>query len=72
MNWKKTNLETIHNRIWKLVFISLFLTSIFYLMFGGPLLILLGICSSVWLFLTVINDFLNKLMNKTLASKKSI
>ena len=70
MNWKKTNLETIHNRIWKLVFISLFFTSIFYLMFGGPLLILLGICSSLWLFLTVINDFLNKLMNKTVASKK--
>ena len=69
LNWKKTNLEDIHSKIWKLVVILLFIITIYYLVFGGPLLILLGVAASLWLFVSIFNDFLNKLMDKSKFSK---
>ena len=42
----------------------LFFISIYYLIFGGPLLILLGVSAALWLFISIAGDFLNKLTDK--------
>ena len=65
LNWKNTNIENIYNKIWKFLVVLIFFISIYYLIWGGPLLILLGVSASVWLFISISGDFLNKLTDKS-------
>ncbi|MDC3024285.1 hypothetical protein OA264_02315, partial [Alphaproteobacteria bacterium] len=49
--------------------IFIFLVSIYYLIFNGPLLILLGVSASIWIFISVIGDIFNKLTDKSKSFK---
>ena len=56
LNWKATNLEYFYSRFLKLIIFFIFVVSSYYFIFGGPLLILLGISASIWMLLSVIGD----------------
>ena len=65
LNWKAANLDYLYTRFWKLIVIFIFLISIYYIIFKEPLLILLGISASIWIILSIVGDFLNKLSDKS-------
>ena len=64
LNWKATNLEYFYGRFLKLIIFFIFVVSSYYFIFGGPLLILLGISASIWMLLSVIGDLYSKLSDK--------
>ncbi|MBF96058.1 MAG: heme lyase NrfEFG subunit NrfE [Pelagibacterales bacterium] len=65
LNWKKTNIEHIYEKFWKFVVVLIFIISIYYLIYGGPLIIILGVSASIWLFISIVSDILNKLNDKS-------
>ena len=64
LNWKATNLEYFYSRFLKLIIFFIFVVSSYYFIFGGPLLILLGISASIWMLLSVIGDLYSKVSDK--------
>ena len=69
LNWKIANLDYLYSRFWQLMVVFIFLVSIYYLIYEVPLLILLGVSSAIWVLLSVIGDFLNKLSDKSKSYK---
>ncbi len=69
LNWKTANLDYLYSRFWQLMVVFIFLVSIYYLIYEVPLLILLGVSSAIWVLLSVIGDFLNKLSDKSKSYK---
>ena len=65
LNWKATNLEYFYSRFLKLIIFFIFLVSSYYFIFGGPIIILLGISASIWMLLSVIGDLYSKLSDKS-------
>ena len=65
LNWKAANLDYLYTRFWKLIVIFIFLISIYYIIFKEPLLILLGVSASIWIILSIVGDFFNKLSDKS-------
>ncbi len=60
INWKYIKANDLINKLWKFVAIFVFLMLAYYLIYGGPLLLLLGISLFIWILLSISNDFLSK------------
>ncbi len=61
LKWKLNTFEYILRKFWKIVLITFFLAITYLFIFEGPVLLFISIFLSIWIFVTVFNDFINKL-----------
>ena len=64
INWKASTLEVLLKKIGKAFAVFIFFVGVTIFLLEGPILLYIGIALSVWLFIAIINDLLDKISNK--------
>ena len=64
INWKGNSFELLYTKIGKAFTIFIFLLVAILFVYNGPTIFYLGIALSVWLLISILNDFLDKINSK--------
>ena len=71
LNWKYNSLEFTLKKIIKFIFITVCLVLIIFFLLEGPVMLFLGLSLSLWILITISNDFIEKTKSK-IGTNKSI
>ncbi len=63
-NWKYIKSIDLVNKLWKAIVIFIFLMTIYYFLIGGPILLLVGVSLSLWIIISIFNNFIDKVKDK--------
>ena len=64
INWKNNSFEFLFTKIGKAFVIFTFLFTAIVFLYRGPVIFYLGLALSIWLLISIINDFLDKINKK--------
>ncbi len=64
INWKNNSLDMFLKKISKAIVIFIFLIGITLFLLEGPIILFLGIAMVIWLAISIVNDFLDKISYK--------
>ena len=64
INWKRNTVEHLLKKLNKAIIIFVFLIGATLLLLEGPIIFFIGIILSIWLLISIINDFYEKIRNK--------
>ncbi|MDA9559006.1 heme lyase CcmF/NrfE family subunit [Alphaproteobacteria bacterium] len=72
LNWKFNEMQSILDKLGKFFIIFIFIIIGIAFLLEGPVMMILGLSLSVWLFLSIINDMLNKIKYQSVKNKYKI
>jgi len=64
INWKRNTVENLLKKLNKAMIIFVFLIGIILFLLEGPIIFFIGIILSIWLLISIINDFYEKIRTK--------
>ena len=64
INWKRNTVEHLLKKLYKAIIILVFLVSIILFLLDGPIIFFAGIILSIWLLISIVNDFYEKIRIK--------
>ena len=64
INWKRNTVENLLKKLNKAIIIFVFLIGVILFLLEGPVIFFMGIILSIWLFISIINDFYEKIRTK--------
>ena len=64
INWKRNTVENLLKKLNKAIIIFVFLIGIILFLLEGPIIFFIGIILSIWLLISIINDFYEKIRTK--------
>ena len=64
INWKRNTVENLLKKLNKAIIIFVFLIGVILFLLEGPIIFFIGIILSIWLFISIINDFYEKIRTK--------
>ena len=69
LNWKFNAMQSILDKLGKFFIIFIFIIIGIAFLLEGPVMMILGLSLSVWLFLSIINDMLDKIKYQSIKKK---
>ena len=72
LNWKFNAMQSILDKLGKFFIIFIFIIIGIAFLLEGPVMMILGLSLSVWLFLSIINDILDKIQYQSVKNKNKI
>ena len=71
INWKRNTVENLLKKLNKAIIIFVFLVGVILFLLEGPIIFFIGIILSIWLLISIINDFYEKIrMKKSISDIK--
>ena len=71
INWKRNTVENLLKKLNKAIIIFVFLIGVILFLLEGPIMFFIGIILSIWLIISIINDFYEKIrMKKSISDVK--
>ena len=64
INWKRNTVENLLKKLNKAIIIFVFLVGVILFLLEGPIIFFIGIILSIWLLISIINDFYEKIRTK--------
>ena len=64
INWKRNTVENLLKKLNKAIIIFVFLIGVILFLLEGPIIFFIGIILSIWLLISIINDFYEKIRTK--------
>ena len=64
INWKRNTVENLLKNLNKAIIIFVFLVGVILFLLEGPIIFFIGIILSIWLLISIINDFYEKIRTK--------
>ena len=64
INWKRNTVENLLKKLNKAIIIFVFLIGVILFLLEGPIIFFIGIILSIWLLISIINDFYEKIRKK--------
>ena len=64
INWKRSTVENLLKKLNKAIIIFVFLVGVILFLLEGPIIFFIGIILSIWLLISIINDFYEKIRTK--------
>ena len=64
INWKRNTVENLLKKLNKAIIIFVFLGGVILFLLEGPIIFFIGIILSIWLLISIINDFYEKIRTK--------
>ena len=64
INWKRNTVENLLKKLNKAIIIFVFLVGVILFLLEGPIIFFIGMILSIWLLISIINDFYEKIRTK--------